>query len=110
MDELLFDVRRAADCEYERANKLHPLFHSLHEAYGVLMEEITEAKEAFVETERMFDIFFMCIRKDNYSSANENLEYIKENAIACAAEMIQVAAMAQKSIDSNAVRRNNNDN
>ena len=39
-----------------------------------------------------------------YSSANENLEYIKENAIACAAEMIQVAAMAQKSIDSNAVQ------
>ena len=39
-----------------------------------------------------------------YSSANENLEYIKENALNCAAEMIQVAAMAQKSIDSNAVK------
>ena len=105
MEDILFNVRCAADCELEDANKLHPLFHSLHEAYGVLTEEITEAKEAFAETERMLDRFFMCMRKDNYSSANENLEYIKENAIACAAEMIQVAAMAQKSIDSNAVRR-----
>ncbi|MGI5076135.1 hypothetical protein E4N71_12080 [Treponema vincentii] len=104
MEELLFDVRRVAAGEYERANKLHPLFHSLHEAYGVLTEEITEAKEAFAETERMFDRFFICMRKDNYSSANENLEYIKENALNCAAEMIQVAVMAQKSIDSNAVK------
>ena len=104
MEELLFDVRRAAAGEYERANKLHPLFHSLHEAYGVLAEEKTEAKEAFEETERMFDRFFMCMRKDNYSSANDYLAYIKKNAIDCAAEMVQVAAMAQKAIDSNVVK------
>ena len=104
MKELLLDVRRAAAGEYEQVNKQHLLFHSLHEVYGILAEEITEAKEAFAETERMFDRFFMCMRKDNYSSANENLEYIKENALNCAAEMIQVAVMAQKSIDSNAVK------
>jgi len=102
MEKLLFDMRCATCNELERANKQHSLFNSLHEEYGILAEEIAEAKEAFEETERMFDRFFMCMRKDDYSSANDNLAYIKKNAIDCAAEMIQVAAMAQKSLDSNA--------
>ena len=104
MKELLIDMEQAMDRELERANKLHPLFNSLHQSYGILAEEIAEAKEAFEETERMFDSFFMCVRKDNYSSANDNLEHIKKNALDCAAEMVQVAAMAQKAIDSNAMK------
>jgi len=104
MKELLNEVEQAVENELARANKQHPLFNSLHQSYGILAEEIAEAKEAFEETERMFDRFFMCMRKDDYSSANDNLEHIKKNAIDCAAEMIQVAAMAQKAIDSNAVK------
>ena len=101
MKELLNEVEQAVENELARANKQHPLFNSLHEEYGILAEEIAEAKEAFEETERMFDRFFMCMRKDDYSSANDYLAYIKKNAIDCAAEMVQVAAMAQKAIDSN---------
>ena len=104
MKELLNEVEQAVENELARANKQHPLFNSLHEEYGILAEEIAEAKEAFEETERMFDRFFMCMRKDDYSSANDYLAYIKKNAIDCAAEMVQVAAMAQKAIDSNAVK------
>ena len=104
MKELLNEVEQAVENELARANKQHPLFNSLHEEYGILAEEIAEAKEAFEETERMFDRFFMCMRKDDYSSANDYLTYIKKNAIDCAAEMVQVAAMAQKAIDSNAVK------
>ena len=104
MEKLLFDMRCATCNELERANKQHSMFNSLHEEYGILAEEIAEAKEAFEETERMFDSFFMCVRKDNYSSANDNLEHIKKNALDCAAEMVQVAAMAQKAIDSNAMK------
>ena len=104
MKELLNEVEQAVENELARANKQHPLFNSLHQSYGILAEEIAEAKEAFEETERMFDRFFMCVRKDDYSSANDYLAYIKKNAIDCAAEMVQVAAMAQKAIDSNAVK------
>lgn len=104
MKELLNEVEQAVENELARANKQHPLFNSLHQSYGILAEEIAEAKEAFEETERMFDRFFMCMRKDDYSSANDYLAYIKKNAIDCAAEMVQVAAMAQKAIDSNAVK------
>jgi hypothetical protein len=105
MKELLIDMEQATARELEQANKLHSLFNSLHQSYGILAEEIAEAKEAFEETERMFDRFFMCVRKDDYSSANDYLAYIKKNAIDCAAEMVQVAAMAQKAIDSNAVEK-----
>ena len=104
MKELLNEVEQAVENELARANKQHPLFNSLHQSYGILAEEIAEAKEAFEETERMFDRSFMCMRKDDYSSANDYLAYIKKNAIDCAAEMVQVAAMAQKAIDSNAVK------
>ena len=104
MKELLNEVEQAVENELARANKQHPLFNSLHQSYGILAEEIAEAKEAFEETERMFDRFFMCMRKDDYSSANDYLAYIKKNAIDCAAEMVQVAVMAQKAIDSNAVK------
>lgn len=104
MKELLNEVEQAVENELARANKQHPLFNSLHQSYGILAEEIAEAKEAFEETEIMFDKFFMCMRKDDYSSVNDYLAYIKKNAIDCAAEMVQVAAMAQKAIDSNAVK------
>ena len=101
MKELLNEVEQAVENELARANKQHPLFNSLHEEYGILAEEIAESEESFEETEIMFDTFFMCMRKDDYSSANDYLAYIKKNAIDCAAEMVQVAAMAQKAIDSN---------
>lgn len=100
MEELLNEVEQAAKSELVRANKKNPLFNSLHQAYGVLAEEIDEARESFKYTEETFDKFFMCMRKDHYRSAREYLEDIRAGAIDCAAEAVQVAAMAQKAIDS----------
>jgi len=100
MEELLDEVEQTMKNELGRANKKHPLFNSLHQAYGVLAEEIDEARESFKYTEEAFDKFFMCMRKDHYRSAREYLEDIRAGAIDCAAEMVQVAAMAKKAIDS----------
>lgn len=100
MEELLDEVERTMKNELARANKKNPLFNSLHQAYGVLAEEIDEARESFKYTEEAFDKFFMCMRKDHYRSAREYLEDIRAGAIDCAAEAVQVAAMAQKAIDS----------
>ena len=41
IQKILFDVR----VELERANKLHPAFHSTHEGYAVLQEEVEELWE-----------------------------------------------------------------
>lgn len=99
MEELLNEVEQAAKNELARANKVHPLFNSLHETYGVLAEELDEARESFKYTEEAFDKFFMCMRKDHYGSARDYLEDVWAGATDCAAEMIQVAAMAQKAMD-----------
>ena len=100
MEELLDEVEQAMKNELGRANKKHPLFNSLHQAYGVIAEELDEAKESFKYAEEAFDKFFMCMRKDHYNSACDYLEDIRASAIDCAAEMVQVAAMAKKAIDS----------
>lgn len=100
MEELLKEVEQSVELELKRANKKHPLFNSLHQAYGVIAEELDEAKESFKYAEEAFDKFFMCMRKDHYRSAHEYLEDIRAGAIDCAAEAVQVAAMAQKATDS----------
>ena len=100
MEELLDEVEQAAKNELARANKVHPLFNSLHEAYGVLAEELDEATEALKLTEENFDMFFVCVKKNNEKSACTYLEAARASAIDCAAEAIQVAAMAQKAMDS----------
>ena len=100
MKELLNEVEQAAKNELARANAIHPLFNSLHEAYGVLAEELDEATEALKLTEENFDMFFACVKKNNEKSVYTYLEAARNTALDCAAESIQVAAMAQKAIDS----------
>lgn len=49
----------------------------------------------------------MCIQNGYYDSlANQYLNLIKNNSIYCAAKIIQVAAMAQKAMDSMKERNN----
>ena len=43
--ELIGKVEELANDELERANKEYSLFHSLHEGYAVLQEEIDEVIE-----------------------------------------------------------------
>ena len=100
MKELLNEVKQSVKSELERANEAHPLFHSPHEAYGVLAEELDEAKGVFGHIEVVFNKFFVYMCKANYGNANKYLGTIRAGAIECAAKMIQVAAMAQKAIDS----------
>ena len=101
MKELLKEVEQSVKSELELANEAHPLFHSPHEAYAVIKEE---AEVAELEMEHIKDgvrIFWKAVK---YDDSAENmcrfLHGIKDIAIDLAAEAIQVAAMAQKTIDS----------
>ena len=85
--------------ELMAANMINPPFHSTHEGYAVLKEEIEEAKQALDEAEACLEMVWACIKKDR-PRAFEYAEHIEKHAIHLAAEAIQVAAMARKFIDS----------
>lgn len=41
IDDILLEIKQ----EYERAEQMFPAFHSLHEGYAVLLEEVDELWE-----------------------------------------------------------------
>jgi len=81
--------------ELAAANKVNPPFHSTHEGYAVLLEEIEEAKEALNEMDVSHQMMWVHIKRDNLK-AYEYAERVEKYAMRLAAEAIQVAAMARK--------------
>ena len=82
--------------ELAAANAEHPAFHSLHEGYAVLLEEVEEAKNELLDVEIRVKGVWRSIRKDLPELAAGQAKAIEGNAIRLAAEAIQVAAMAEK--------------
>lgn len=85
--------------ELVAANLVNPPFHSTHEGYAVLKEEIEEAKEALDEITVCLDMLWEHVKKDS-PTAYAYAQRIEKYAMRLAAEAIQVAAMAQKFQDS----------
>lgn len=81
--------------ELMAANMGNPPFHSTHEGYAVLKEEVEEAEGALKETEACLEMLWAHTKRDS-SKAFEYAERIEKYAIHLAAEAIQVAAMAEK--------------
>ena len=90
----------------ESANGMFPLFHSVHEGYAVIREEVEEAQEFFADTKSCLGGIWVGVRteyvKESYEKAALDL---KNSAIGLAIEAIQVVAMAQKFIDSENQRK-----
>lgn len=84
------------DVELREANQNHSPFHSMHEGYAVLREEIEEAYEVQEDVKRFLVHAWDYIRKDNLEGARYQARHLEEKAIHLAAEAIQVAAMAKK--------------
>lgn len=93
-------VEMLAEMEKRDANRKFPLFHSLHEGYAVLLEEIEEAREALNFAEGSLSMLWAHVRDNNAGRALEFAGRIREHALDLAAEAVQAAAMAQKFIDS----------
>lgn len=105
MKKLLIEVGELTDKEYARANEQYPAFASDHEGHDVITEEIDEAEEE-MERIRDFEIGMkIAIRKNSAEDVNKTAMAIYETAQRMAAESIQVAAMAQKIIESRDLRR-----
>ena len=93
-------VEKLAEMEKRDANRKFPLFHSLHEGYAILLEEIEEAREALNFAEGSLSMLWAHIRDNNAGRALEFAGRVREHALDLAMEAVQVAAMAQKFIDS----------
>ena len=79
--------------ELEEANEKHPAFHSPHEGYAVILEEVEEAEEALGEVKRWTEYLWGNVRKD---MTPDGLDELYTEAMNLATEAIQVAAMALK--------------
>lgn len=96
MIELVQLLQELVSHELATANAKKPLFHSPHEAYGVIEEEFAETVD---ETEHMaeaFKAFRKAVHKDE--NITSPIRKLRTHAVMCAAEAIQVAAMCDKAI------------
>lgn len=91
------DVRALVDKELSAANKRFPQFHSAHEGYAVIQEEVDELKE---DMDRIIvRVISLRARVRFNSSYEEIVSRIYDDAINAACEAIQVAAMCKKFLE-----------
>lgn len=90
-------VRELVKVELAAANERFPQFHSQHEGYAVIREEVEETKEQLEAVERYLSYLWDRTKQD--CTAKEQAEYIKMFAINAACEAIQVAAMCKKFLE-----------
>ena len=110
--ELHKSVAALAVEELSRARSIHgEYFTTVHDGYGVLAEEIQEAQDDLNEIAHIRERLLRNIRYNNDrlgAAGCIDLEEIQGNAINAACELIQVAAMATKMLESDAHGRAEN--
>lgn len=85
--------------ELEAANAENPPFHSLHEGWAVLKEEVEEAREDCDDVEFSTRQLWAAIRGNHNLQTELSAKKLSKQAQSLAAEAIQVAAMAEKLLD-----------
>lgn len=97
--EVLKDVEKCAEEEYSRAaTKCGNVFNSSHQAYGVIKEELEEAKDERAEFEKIFHDYWTAVKDDVPETQLLCLEMMLVRAYRAAGEMVQVAAMCGKAL------------
>ena len=96
MRHLIAQASEMIDTALKQANEMYPLFHSLHEGYGVIKEEIEEATDDFDIIVYWYNDYWEATMADDFEralKAAEQMKYIARKAIT---ELAQVGAMAAK--------------
>ena len=109
MSTIKSDVEKLVQKELESANQKFPMFRSDHEGAAVIVEEIEEAHSEMLDMELNYKSLWQTI-KENFINTASYAELIFDDAINLACEAIQVAAMAQKFINSQKEREKSEDN
>lgn len=101
MDELMKEVSRLVGEEYQRAAAEHGgAANTPHEGYALIKEEVEEAKEELVGVENQLGRLWNCVKSnDSKLALRRHVDRIKHQAIIGACELIQVAAMAEKTAE-----------
>lgn len=101
MDVIRQDVEALVQKELESANKKFPsTFRSRHEAYGVMLEEFEEAEDELIKCGGWLNTFKYSMKEDGIYLEKAILKIIKRHSENLMAEAGQLAAMAQKTLDS----------
>lgn len=108
MNAVKEDVEKLVQKELESANQKFPVFHSGHEGAAAIIDGLQEIREIMDDTDNMFKGLWRCVRHD--LNGEPNAEAIYDNSIEIACEAIQIAAMAQKFIDSKKEREKSEGN
>ena len=104
MNAIENQVRQLVKVELSAANKRFPQFHSQHEGYAVIKEEVDELKEA---TDKVIGRMVSLWATVKYGNDPERLlQMISEDAVNAACEAIQVAAMCKKFLEMEAQHDN----
>ena len=94
------DVEKLVQKELESANQRFPMFRSDHEGAAVILEEIEEAESEMRGVNRHFAGVWHSVKSDERIKSYQYMNKIKNRAVNLSCEAIQVAAMAQKFMDS----------
>ena len=111
MNAVKEDVEKLIKKELESANQRFPMFRSDHEGAAVIFEEIQEAEYELECAKDRVQELWRSVKNDLSAEWIAEVGVVITNrAINLACEAIQVAAMAQKFIDSQKERERNEGN
>lgn len=99
MTNLIRGVEALIQQELAYARKDHgDTFHSPHEAFGVIAEELHEASEMYQMVGEHNVTMLNALRFDSPSLMDDACTNLRRAALLTACELIQVAAMAEKAM------------
>jgi hypothetical protein len=99
IDPIMSKIVPVMQEELARAQHDHgQTYASMHEAFGVLSEELHEAGIEYRELTAYEGMLIGTIHKGNGKLLLEELSVIHNRALQAACELVQVAAVAQKAI------------
>lgn len=100
MTSIVHPINLLVSDELDRASRIHgETFASAHEGFGVIAEEVNEAGDEWESAEKGLRVLIAAIRTEDTSHIIDAADYIRDRAVAGAAELIQVAAMCEKLIN-----------
>lgn len=94
MNAVKNDVEQLVKKELAAADEKFPQFHSAHEGYAVILEEVEEFESEFNWGNIMMEAIWRKIKSND--NCKSNINSLKIHAINAACEAIQVAAMCDK--------------